>query len=445
MKITKSAATSGLNPGNVSRQELARCTAIRLPAGRLIAGLTSPRARLGTIGDPVAVTNPVSDRPPRPREGGLVGNSIRLFTVAGIDVGVHVSWLLIFGLVTWSLATGYFPGAVPGIDDTEALVLGAVAAILLFASVLLHELAHSFVARAQGLDARSITLFIFGGVSNLGGEAKRPSTEFLVAIVGPLSSFAIAAVAFVVAERIDRSSPAHATAAYLAIVNALLGAFNLIPGFPLDGGRVFRAIVWTVTGSIRRATEIASGVGQLVAYGFLAWGFVRVLNGDVFGGIWVAAIGWFLQNAAHASLQQVVLEQRLRHIRVGDVIRPDPTAVPPGASVAEVIERVILRGNRRAVPVALDGRPIGILTLADIREIPEERRATTSVAEIMGGRERLLTIGPNDLLSTALSRLGEGDYEQLPVVADGQLVGMLTRADVVRQVQLREELGVGKH
>ena len=234
--------------------------------------------------------------------------SFRIFRVAGIDVGVHPSWLLIFGLVTWSLATGYFPFSLPGLDATMYWVLGIASALLLFGSVLVHELAHSLVAKAQGLDARSITLFIFGGVSNLSSESPRPFVEFLVAVVGPLSSFAIAGLAYLGALASPAGSAPESVLGYLALVNVLLGAFNLIPGFPLDGGRVFRSIVWQATGSLVRATEIAAAAGTLVAYGFFVWGFIRVMNGELLAGIWIAAIGWFLQNAAAASVQQVRVE-----------------------------------------------------------------------------------------------------------------------------------------
>jgi Zn-dependent protease/CBS domain-containing protein len=372
----------------------------------------------------------------------MMANSFRLFTIAGIEVGVHISWLVIFGLVTWSLATYYFPTVLLRSDPLEEWLLGAVAAILLFASVLIHELAHSFVAKARGLQARSITLFIFGGVSSLSGETKRPSTEFFVAIVGPLTSLVLSGIAYLVAVAAPRASPVEAIASYLVLINGLLGLFNLIPGFPLDGGRVFRAIVWQVTRDARRATELATAVGRLVAWGFLLLGFWRVLNDDVLGGIWIAAIGWFLQNAASASLEQAVAEQRLRRLRVGDVIQPDPTAVPPNISVAELVERYMLPGARRSVPVVEGDRLVGIVTLSDVRHVPPEERATTLVRSIMGGQEGLATVTPERPLRDAIEALGSGDYEQVPVVQDGRLVGLLTRADVVRQIQLREALQV---
>ena len=371
----------------------------------------------------------------------MLGNSIRLFRIGGIEVGVHYSWLVIFFLVTYSLASGVFPQALPGIGTTEAWILGAISALLLFASVLVHELAHSFTARARGLDARSITLFIFGGVSNLGGEAKQPSTEFLVAIVGPLTSFVLAGLAFAVASVVTEPR-AEVVTSYLAVVNLALGLFNLIPGFPLDGGRVFRAIVWNATGNLRRATGIAANVGKLVAYAFLAWGFVQLLGGSFFSGIWTAAIGWFLHNAAGASLQQVVFETRLREVRAAQVVRPDPASVAPDVSVADLIEDHLLPGNRRVLPVVENERLVGIVTLGDIARVPAPARASTRVGDVMGGRDGVVTIQPATPLHRAAQLLAEHEFEQLPVVADGRLVGVLTRADVLRQLQLREALDI---
>jgi Zn-dependent protease/CBS domain-containing protein len=375
----------------------------------------------------------------------MLGNSIRLFRIAGIDVGVHISWLVIFGLVTWSLAVGVFPTA-DGLQGQPAAVywlLGAITAVLLFASVLLHELAHSLVAKRKGLGVKSITLFIFGGVSNLTGEAKNPSTEFTIAIVGPLTSLAIAAVVYVVDSVFSLPPAVDAVLSYLVYINVALGLFNLVPGFPLDGGRVLRAIAWTSTGSLRRGTEIAAFVGQLVAWGLLLFGAYQILVvGEFLNGIWIGAIGWFLQNAAQTSLQQVLMEQRLRGARVADVVEPDPTVVSPNTSVRELIEEYVLRGNRRAVPVARDGQIIGMVTLRDVQHVPKEEWDTTRVVDVMGGRDGVVTVSSRSTLQAALEALAKGDYEQVPVVDDGRLVGVVSRADIVRQIQLREALDV---
>ncbi|CAN5587200.1 site-2 protease family protein [soil metagenome] len=374
----------------------------------------------------------------------MLHNSVRLFTVRGIEVGVHFSWLIIFGLLTWSLAIFGFPQFGFALSELEYWLLAAIASVLLFVSVLIHELAHSFMAQARGLAAKSITLFIFGGVSNLGGEAKKPSTEFLVAIVGPLTSFALAVPAALVWLATWPDQPhIGLVAGYLAFINVLLGAFNLIPGFPLDGGRVLRAILWTATGSVRRATEGAAVVGKLVAWGLFAFGFFQILAfGNLFGGIWMSAIAWFLHNAASVSVQQVVFETRLRQVRVRDITRPDDSTVPPGLSITELIEDYLLPRNRRAMPVSDNGRLVGMITVSDLRRVPAEARGQARVADVMGGRDGLVTVDAGMRVQEAVELLAEHEFEQLPVLEDGRLLGMVTRADVMRQLQLREALDV---
>ena len=372
----------------------------------------------------------------------MLNNSFRLFSIRGIEVGVHYSWLIIFGLVTWSLSAYAFPAAIPGMSTIEYWALGAITAILLFASVLIHELAHSFVALARGLEAKSITLFIFGGVSNLSGQAKEASTEFLVAIVGPLTSFVLAGIMFALASVVT-GPQAELVLSYLFLINLTLGIFNLIPGFPLDGGRVLRAILWTATGNVRRATEWAANVGKLVAYVMFGYAVYLILIEDsVFNGLWTAAIAWFLHNAASTSVQQIVFEERLRRVRAGDIVRPDDTMVPPDMSVAELVDRYILPAARRAVPVAHDGQLVGIVTISDIANVPPEQRGQVTVGELMGGKERLHTVRADSRVLDAFELLAEHDLEQLPVMDGDRFVGLLTRADVARQLQLREALNV---
>ena len=373
----------------------------------------------------------------------MLRGSFRLFRLAGIDVRVHVSWFVVFGLVTWSLADQYYPGVLPGLPAEEAWPLGAISAILLFASVLVHELAHSLVARARGLEAHSITLFIFGGVSTLTTDAPRPSTEFVVAIVGPLTSFALAAAGLLVSASVDEPR-LEALFFYLAFVNGLLGAFNLIPGFPLDGGRLLRAIVWNLTGDTRRALEVAVTIGQLVGYGLMLGGFVLALAVDLLGGLWIAAIGWFLQGAAAANLQQVRIEDSLGGVRVRDILSADTTMIPAESSIAELIEEYLLPGNRRALPVTSEGRLVGMVSVSDIRSVAAADRASTTVGSVMGGRDGVVTVRPETPLSEALKAMLGGDFEQVPVVDGDRLIGMLTRADVVRQLQLREVLRLGR-
>lgn len=372
----------------------------------------------------------------------MVRNTVPLFRVRGIEVGVHVSWLIVFGLVTWSIAMGFVPQALPGIAPIEAWIIGAISAVLLFASVLLHELAHSFVAISRGLPVHSITLFLFGGVSNLSADSKDPRTEFLIAIVGPLTSFAIAGAALLLAN-VPLDERIGVVVTYLIVVNALLGAFNLIPGFPLDGGRVFRSIVWRATGSVRRATEIAAAVGQLVGFGFVAWGILRVFDGDLLGGLWTAAIGLFLQNAAGSSVQQLALDQRLRSVRVRDAFTPDDDTATPELTISELIEDHILSRKRRAVLVTENGRLVGIVTIGDLQTVPSEARGRTTVREVMTGLDGLVTTSPGTSLREAADVLASNGFDQLPVVEAGRPIGAITRADIMREFQIREALDLG--
>src|SRR5919206_287162 len=263
-------------------------------------------------------------------------SSIRLGRVAGIDVGIHYTWLFAFALIAWSLAAGFFPSATPGLAAPTYWLLGVAAALGLFASVLIHEFSHSLMALARGLRVQSITLFIFGGVSTIVGEAERSLDEFLIAVVGPLSSFLLAGVFWAAgqAAALD-GTPLGAFVGYLASVNLILGLFNLVPGFPLDGGRVLRSIVWAVSGSLRRATQVASYVGQGFGFLLIFWGVSRLLGGDVFGGLWTAFIGWFLNSGAESTRQQQALTEDLRGVGVAQVMDPWPSVCCPHARLIE--------------------------------------------------------------------------------------------------------------
>jgi Zn-dependent protease/CBS domain-containing protein len=370
----------------------------------------------------------------------MLNNSVRLFTVRGIEVGVHYSWLVIFALLTWSLSVYVFPRESSGLSTIDYWILGAITALLLFVSVLIHELSHSFVANARGLNAKSITLFIFGGVSNLGSDAKEASTEFWVAIVGPLASFVLAGVAYVISVAVDEQR-IDLVASYLVYINVTLGLFNLVPGFPLDGGRVLRAILWTTTGNQRKATEWAANAGRLVAWGMFGLGVLLLFDGQIVGGVWMAAIAWFLHSAASSSVQQLVVEARLRNVTVADVVRPIDVSVMPGASVAELIDDYMLPNSLRAVPV-VDGRLVGIVTVADVMRIPPAARAKVAVAEIMNGLDPSLSVSASANVQDAVEMLAEHELEQVAVMDGDRFVGFLTHADVIHHLQLREALDV---
>jgi Zn-dependent protease/CBS domain-containing protein len=361
--------------------------------------------------------------------------------VAGIRIGIHSTWLFAFLLISWSLAASYYPSEVAGLGLGTYVVIGVVSALLLFASVLFHELAHSLVARSLGLNVDSITLFIFGGVSNLASEPSTARNEFLVAIVGPLSSLVLAGIFWLIGQPLPARSAASAVAGYLSFVNMLLGVFNLVPGFPLDGGRVLRSLIWGATGSLRQATRIASFVGQAFGWLLIVWGLTRVLSGDLLGGLWTAFIGWFLSGAAESTRQEQTVQQSVQGITAAGLMEEPAVAIPPTTSISDFVFEQVLRHGHRALPVVDSGRLTGIVSLYDVRKVPREEWATTSVSRVMTPAP-LATVGPGEHLGVAIGRMAQRGVHQLPVVDDGRLLGLLTRADVLRYLQVRHELGM---
>jgi Zn-dependent protease/CBS domain-containing protein len=308
---------------------------------------------------------------------------------------------------------------------------------------LLHELSHSFVAQSEGIPVSSITLFVFGGVSNISREPQTARDEFLMAAAGPAMSLVIGIVSYGLLQLLHgaESEPVRGILIAMAFYNVTLAIFNLIPGFPLDGGRVFRAIVWAITGSFRQATTIATAVGHFFAYLFIFSGLFLALSGAFLGGLWLVFIGWFLNNAASLSQQQAQLETATRGVKVRSVMRSRPPEVPASASLAEFVENYVLAQNLRALPVVSGHDCLaGLVTLSEVRAVPRADWATTTVDRVMIPRERLVVAQPDEPLDQALGDLSKNDLNQLPVVDHGELVGLLTRADVIRFLQVRREL-----
>jgi Zn-dependent protease/predicted transcriptional regulator len=381
--------------------------------------------------------------------------SISIGRYFGIDVRIHATWLLAFAFVTWGLANGYFRFITPRAGLATPLLLGGISALLLFASVLIHEFSHSLVAQARGMRVRDITLFIFGGVSNIGGEARSARDEFLIAAVGPLTSFALAGLFWIIGRSLGGApgldlltgsvrglrtmAPPLAILNYLAAINILLGAFNLVPAFPLDGGRVFRSIVWGVTRRYGRATEIASRVGQAFGFLMIALGVVRVVFGDVFGGMWTIFIGWFLSQAAGATRQDRDLRDSLRGVPVGSVMDTSVPLVNRHMSLQQLVDEHLLRSERRRLIAVQDGAPFGIVDASSVNAVPREAWSSTPVAAIMTAV--LFTVTPEDDAAALLARLDERN-PLIPVVGDGRVVGAVDMLRLMRFAQLRKELQV---
>lgn len=369
--------------------------------------------------------------------------SLRIGSIAGINLYVHVSWLIILVLLIWSLATGWFATLYPGWTPQTYWVVSILAALFLFISVLLHELSHSLVARARGLPVNSIVLFIFGGISNIQQEPKRPGVEFQMAFVGPLTSLVLGGISFLLLLAIGRgTSPLAAMLAYLAISNVLLGIFNMLPGFPLDGGRVLRSILWATSGSLRTATRIATLVGQVVAYLLILAGIWLVFGGSFLSGLWLGFIGWFLLSGSQAANQQVQFEAIFANTTVGEVMNTQPVTVPSNISLQRLVYEYFLpHAWRHAFAVQID-QLVGLITLGDIRHIPQEEWPQTLVAQAMVPREKLHTLTPGQPLHQVLSVMVAQGINQLPVIQDGRLVGVLNREDILRFVEIRRSLGL---
>lgn len=367
--------------------------------------------------------------------------SLRLGRLAGIDIYIHVSWLIAIVLLTISTATGWFPRLNPGYSSSSYLVLGLIAALLLFLSVLLHEMGHSLVARWRGLPVSSIVLFIFGGVSNIQQEPKSPGSEFLIAIVGPVVSLLIGGLAFLLVLPLGgRPSPTAAVLVYLCVSNIILGIFNLIPGFPLDGGRVLRSLIWKITGNLYTATRATTLVGQIIAVIFIILGITWLFSGDSLDGIWLGFIGWFLLSAAQAASRQATFESTMGNVRVEEVMNRDVVTVPANVSLQRLIDEHLLPQGQRSALVMQGDQLAGLVSLSDIRHVSREEWGSTPVGLVMVPTERLHIIEPQQYLKDVLPLMGGMDVNQLPVVQDGKLLGVLSRDAIIRTMEIRRSL-----
>jgi Zn-dependent protease len=373
------------------------------------------------------------------RKAPVLGG-FRLGRLAGIDILVHWSWFLIFFLLTWTLAQGLFLNDYPHWATATAWLAGALTSLLLFGSVLLHEFAHALMARRQGIAVKSITLFIFGGVSSLVEEPKHPGEEFLIAGVGPATSFLLAGL-FGLAGLAFRGTAIGTASFYLAFINVLLGAFNLLPGFPLDGGRVLRSIAWARKGSLPEATRLAAMTGIGLGFVIMAGGVVAFLIGAFLTGIWFFVIGWFLRSEADGALRQLTIREGLRGLTVSAALRRDFHPVRPELSLSSLLDDYVLVYHDRCYPVMSNGWLKGLICPADLQKFPRSEWHERSASEAMTPSERLQIAQVSDDLTNAVDVMASADVHQLPVMEDGRFVGFITRSDVMRLVQIRREMG----
>jgi Zn-dependent protease len=372
---------------------------------------------------------------------------IRIGRILGIPIYIDLSWIIIFGLITY-LISNQFAQLNPQWTITQLGILGAATSLLFFGSVLFHELSHSVVAQHYKIRVLSITLFLFGGLARIGKEPSKAIQEFNIAIAGPLASALLAGVFFLSTLVFPDSKIVAAVSTYLWQTNLALAVFNMLPGFPLDGGRIFRAIVWGTTKDFVRATRVAGASGKLIAYGMIVLGLWLAFGFRGSGrweGIWLAVIGWFLLNAAQASVAQVTIRETLNGLRASDVMSHEVPAIPANLNLDEYSNEV-LRTGRRVHIVTMDQRLVGMMNVAALNTVPREDWNMNSVQAVMVPRERILWAAPDEPLPTLLDRLVAADVNQMPVVQhseDGManIVGMVTRDAILRVIQTRSELG----
>ena len=372
---------------------------------------------------------------------------IKLGRIFGVAVGLHYSWIIIALLVTLSLRA-QFGVDYPAWDLSTTWITAIITGLLFFVSILLHELSHAAVAKMRGIPVRAITLFALGGVAQIEKDAADAKSEFWMGIIGPITSIVIGVVCLGLAWAFGWNlaaqafSPPAAMFMWLGFINIALAIFNMIPGFPLDGGRVLRAVIWWVTGDANRSTRIASRVGQLVAFGFILLGIWRFFSGEGFGGLWIAFIGWFLLDAARASGAQVEIAERLTGVKVGDVMAQQFPIVDSNSNLQTFVQEHLLPTGHRCFVVTEQGRPAGIITPHEVKAVDRARWPYTTAGDVMLPLEGRRTVSPERPVAEALEVMAREDVNQMPVVQQGRLAGIISRGHIVRVLQTRAELDV---
>lgn len=370
---------------------------------------------------------------------------IKLGHIFGIEIGLHYSWVVIAALIIFSLA-GYFREANPQWGSRTIWISAFIAGVLFFLSILAHELAHSVVARSRGLTVKSITLFALGGVAQIENEATEPNTEFWMGIVGPISSVVIGIIFLAMALLLGwtpmaaTDTPSLAILVWLGYINISLAIFNMIPGFPMDGGRVLRAVIWWVTGSADRSTMAAARAGQIIAAGLIVFGIILLFTGGGFGGLWLALIGLFLHDAAKASYGQLEINELLRGAEVSAAMTRDCPTVDGQTNLQTFAEEFLLRTGHRFFIVVENGLVTGIITPHEVKTVEKTRWPYKLVSDVMRPLNQLRTVNPGTSMTEVLETMTRNDVNQLPVMSRGHLEGIISRGNVLEYLQTHMEL-----
>ncbi len=373
----------------------------------------------------------------------MFGKRMKLFKLLGFEVRIDLSWLVIAVLVTWSLAAGLFPYLYPRLSRETYWIMGVVGALGLFASIVAHEFCHSLVARKFGMPMKGITLFIFGGVAEMGDEPPTAKAEFMMAIVGPLSSMAIGAVFYLIyrwGQSVGWSTPIIGVIYYIAYINGILAAFNLLPAFPLDGGRVLRSILWGAKDNLRWATRVSSSIGAAFGIGLIFLGVLQFIGGNVIGGVWMFLIGMFLRNAAQMSYQQLLVRKALEGEPVSRFMNANPVTVQDSITVENLVEDYIYKYHYKMFPVMAGEKLVGCITTRQVKEIPREEWSRETIREVADPCSADNSISPQTDAIKALAMMSQGGVSRLLVVDNGRLVGVVTLKDLLDFFSLKVEL-----
>ena len=374
-----------------------------------------------------------------------MGGAFNLGKIFGIQFRLHYTWFVIFLLITVSLSWQYFPFVYPDWNTLTYWVIGIFTSLLFFTSVVAHELAHSLVGRANGIPVKSITLFIFGGIAHMTREAARHGAELKMAAAGPISSLVIGGLFFLLHLLIQGiNEPVAAMAFWLARINVVLAVFNLIPGFPLDGGRVLRSLLWRFSGDYKRSTRIAVRVGRGVGYLFILGGLLIIflIPQQWFSGLWLAFIGWFLDTTASASYRQAQWQGVLQGLTASEMMTSDCPVVPSNITISRLVQEYIFTSGHRCFLVTEEGELKGILTLRNIQSVAQSNWEVTPVGNVMTPVEKLKIAHPDQDVLSVLGQMDEANINQMPVVSEGRIVGLITRDNLIRLFHTRSKLGI---
>jgi len=369
-------------------------------------------------------------------------SSIKLFKVFGIEIRLDYSWFIIFALFAYYFGFIYFPSVLPGLNKGLLILITIVTVILFFTSVLIHEMSHSLVARRRGTSVKRITLFIFGGMAQIEKEPETPYSEFIMAIAGPTASFVMGIIFGVVWIFTVNIAPVREPVKYLAIINIMLGVFNMLPGYPLDGGRVLRSIVWRVTGNLERSTFIASTTGRVIGFMIIAVGIFFIFMGNFLNGIWLAFIGWFIQSSAKMGYRQLIFETSIKGIKVRDVMNENIVNVTKDITIQDLVDDYFMKYRFGRFPVIEDEKTqrfIGVISLHDIKGVSKEEWSKVKIGDIVKSVSESEKVDISMEISDAIKRMGKNDLGHLAVMSGDKLRGIITKSDVMRFIKIRSE------